>query len=402
MRVTTNMQYQHSIRALQSTSERLEKANNQMTTGDKFTTAGENPSGMASKLSLTGKIESYQQFNTNAGLLDSSLTLEGTVLTSTTTSLQSAYSKVQQSQSGAISTSDRKSIASELVQLQNQIYDLMNSKNADGEYIFGGNQSQTQPFVKDSSGAYLFQGDTGQRMIQVSPSVNIASNDSGLSVFQSVPTRRTASTSDANLTVGVTAQSEFDNFFRSKYDFSTPANNTYSIITTASPDTYQIFDNSGSATPLQSGSYVQGEAVTFNGLSLTINAAANATQTFSLDAPKNDNVLNSISAMISALNDSTISDEDYAKMAADVEIHITNALDRIDITQGAIGGRQNNLEQVMDTNTSLATISKEARADVSEIDLYEAISKVAQEMSALSMAQQAFAQVNKSTLFDYL
>jgi len=205
MRVTTNMQYQHSIRALQSTSERLEKANNQMTTGDKFTTAGENPSGMASKLSLTGKIESYQQFNTNAGLLDSSLTLEGTVLTSITTSLQSAYSKVQQSQSGAISTSDRKSIASELVQLQNQIYDLMNSKNADGEYIFGGNQSQTQPFVKDSSGAYLFQGDTGQRMIQVSPSVNIASNDSGLSVFQSVPTRRTASTSDANLTVGVTA-----------------------------------------------------------------------------------------------------------------------------------------------------------------------------------------------------
>ena len=147
---------------------------------------------------------------------------------------------------------------------------------------------------------------------------------------------------------------------------------------------------------------MQGEAVTFNGLSLTINAAANATQTFSLDAPKNDNVLNSISAMISALNDSTISDEDYSKMAADVEIHITNALDRIDITQGAVGGRQNNLEQVADANTSLATISKEARAEVSEIDLYEAISKVAQEESALSMAQQAFAQVNKSTLFDYL
>ena len=248
----------------------------------------------------------------------------------------------------------------------------------------------------------MFQGDTGQRMIQVSPSVNIASNDSGLSVFQSVPTRRTASTSDTNLTVGVTAQSEFDNFFRSKYDFSTPANNTYSIVTTASPDTYQIFDNSGSTIPLQSGNYVQGEAVTFNGLSLTIDTAANATQTFSLDAPKNDNVLNSISAMISALNDSTISDEDYAKMAADVEIHITNALDRIDITQGAVGGRQNNLEQVVDANTSLATISKEARAEVSEIDLYEAISKVAQEESALSMAQQAFAQVNKSTLFDYL
>ena len=75
---------------------------------------------------------------------------------------------------------------------------------------------------------------------------------------------------------------------------------------------------------------------------------------------------------------------------------------RVRTVEGAVGGRQNNLEQVVDANTSLATISKEARAEVSEIDLYEAISKVAQEESALSMAQQAFAQVNKSTLFDYL
>nr|WP_321271260.1 flagellar hook-associated protein FlgL [uncultured Tolumonas sp.] len=402
MRVTTNMQYQHSIKSLQSASERLDKANNQMTSGSKFTTAGEDPTGMSSKLSLTSKIESYQQYNTNAGLLDSSLTLEGTVLTSVTTSLQSAYSKVQQSQSGAISTSDRKSIASELTQLQNHIYDMMNSKNADGEYIFGGNQSQTQPFIKDSSGQYVFQGDTGQRMVQVSPSVNIAANDSGLSVFQSVPTRRAASTSDLNLTVGVTAQSEFDNFFRTKYDFSTPANNTYSIITTANPNTYQIFDNSGSSTPLQNGNYSQGEAITFNGLSLTIDTAANSTQTFSLDAPQNDNVLNTISDMISALNDTSITDDDYTKMAANVQVHIKNTLDRVDITQGAIGGRQNNLEQVVNTNTSLSSIGQEARANVSEIDIYDAISKVSQEESTLSLAQKAFAQVNKSTLFDYL
>lgn len=128
MRITTNMTYQNSTRALQKASERLDKASEQMTTGDKFTTAGEDPTGMAQKMSLSSKISAFQQYNTNGGLLDSSLTLEGTILDSATTNLQSAYTLVQKSVNGTMSDSDKKSIASELEQLQSQLYDLMNSK----------------------------------------------------------------------------------------------------------------------------------------------------------------------------------------------------------------------------------------------------------------------------------
>ena len=402
MRITTNMSYQNSMRSLQKASERLDKASNQMTTGDKFTTAGEDPTGMAQKLSLTSQIEAFRQYNTNGSLLDSSLTLEGTILDSVTTNLQSAYTLTQKAVNGAMSDSDKKSIASELEQLQNQLYDLMNSKNADGEYIFGGNQSQTQPFLKNSSGEYIFQGDTGQRMIQVAPAVQIAANDSGLSVFQQVATRRTISTTASDLSIGLTSQSEFDSFFRNQYDFTTPANNQYTISTTASPDQYQITGNNGYT---QSGDYIPGEAINFNGVSLTMTAAAGSgpAQQFTLDAPTNDNVLNSLNTMIDKLrNASSLTEEEWAATVADIQTHINNTLDRVDITQGAIGGRQNNLEQIMVSNSSLETIASEAKANVSEIDLYEAISNVALEENALSAAQQAFAKVNTSTLFDYL
>lgn len=402
MRITTNMSYQNSMRSLQKASERLDKASNQMTTGDKFTTAGEDPTGMAQKLSLTSQIEAFRQYNTNGSLLDSSLTLEGTILDSVTTNLQSAYTLTQKAVNGAMSDSDKKSIASEIEQLQNQLYDLMNSKNADGEYIFGGNQSQTQPFLKNSSGEYIFQGDTGQRMIQVAPAVQIAANDSGLSVFQQVATRRTISTTASDLSIGLTSQSEFDSFFRNQYDFTTPANNQYTISTTASPDQYQITGNNGYT---QSGDYIPGEAINFNGTSLTMTAAAGSgpAQQFTLDAPTNDNVLNSLNTMIDKLrNASSLTEEEWAATVADIQTHINNTLDRVDITQGAIGGRQNNLEQIMVSNSSLETIASEAKANVSEIDLYEAISNVALEENALSAAQQAFAKVNQSTLFDYL
>lgn len=403
MRVTTNMTYQSSMRALQKASERLDKASEQMTTGDKFATAGEDPTGMAQKLSLSSKITAFQQYSTNGSLLDSSLTLEGTILDSVTTNLQSAYTLTQKSVNGAMSAADKKSIASELEQLQTQLYDLMNSKNADGEYIFGGNQSQTQPFVKNDAGDYEFKGDTGQRMIQVAPSVQIAANDSGLSVFQQVATRRTLSATTAtDLAIGVSSQSEFDSFFRNQYDFTTPANNQYTISTTASPDQYQITGNNGYT---QSGDYIPGEAINFNGVALTMTAVAGSgpAQQFNLDAPTNDNVLNSLNTMIDKLkNSSSLTDEEWASTVANVQTHINNTLDRVGITQGAIGGRQNNLEQIIDSNSALETITAEARANVSEIDLYEAISNVSLQENALTMAQQAFTKVNASTLFDYL
>lgn len=403
MRVTTNMSYQSSMRALQKASERLDKASEQMTTGDKFATAGEDPTGMAQKLSLTSKITAFQQYSVNGSLLDSSLTLEGTILDSVTTNLQSAYTLTQKSVNGAMSDSDKKSIASELEQLQTQLYDLMNSKNADGEYIFGGNQSQTQPFVKNDAGDYEFKGDTGQRMIQVAPSVQIAANDSGLSVFQQVATRRTVSSATAtDLTIGVSSQSEFDSFFRNQYDFKIPANNQYTISTTASPDQYQITGNNGYT---QTGDYIPGEAINFNGVSLTMTAAAGSgpAQQFTLDAPTNDNVLNSLNKMIEALkNSSALTEEEWTSTVANVQTHINNTLDRVGITQGAVGGRQNNLDQVLTSNASLEVIATEARANVAEIDIYEAISNVSQQENALTMAQQAFSKVHSSTLFDYL
>ena len=132
-------------------------------------------------------------------------------------------------------------------------------------------------------------------------------------------------------------------------------------------------------------------------------AGSGPAQQFTLDAPTNDNVLNSLNKMIEALkNSSALTEEEWTSTVANVQTHINNTLDRVGITQGAVGGRQNNLDQVLTSNASLEVIATEARANVAEIDIYEAISNVSQQENALTMAQQAFSKVHSSTLFDYL
>ncbi|WP_041209859.1 flagellar hook-associated protein FlgL [Aeromonas jandaei] len=401
MRITTNMIYDRNIYSLNSANERLNTAYQQLQTGNKFQTAGEDPAGMSQKMALTKEIDLFKQYGVNGSLLENSLGHEETVLTSLNTAMLSAQTLIQKSNNGSISMEDRKSIASELEGLQQQMFDLMNSKNSQGEYIFGGNQSKTQPYVRDTNGKFIYQGDTGQREIQVSPTVKIAANDSGQDLFEIVATRRTASAGTANIKVGIADQGNFDNFFQANYN-SALASNDYTVSTTIGPpDTYQIKDSGGAT--LQTGNYTPGTKIPFNGLELTLDLpAGGAVQQFSLNPPKNDNILNGMSDFINTLRDPSVSADTFQSKVADVTVHMKNARQNIDHGLGELGGRMNSLEQVMSSNEGLSTLNTEARAKVSEADLYEVISTLAKEDAALSASQLSFSKISRLTLFDYI
>jgi len=401
MRITTNMVYDRNISSLNSANERLSTAYEQLMTGEKFKSAGEDPSGMSQKLALTKEIDLFKQYGVNGSLLENSLGHEETVLTALNTAMTSAQTLIQKANDSAVGYEDRQAIASELEGLQKQMFDLMNSKNSQGEYIFGGNQSKTQPFIQDASGNYIFQGDTGQRKIQVSPTVQIAANDSGFNLFEIVPTRRTSSAGSANIQVGVADQGHFDSFYRNNYDPSL-ASNQYTVNTIAgTPDTYEIRDGGG--TLLQSGDYVAGNKIPFNGLELTLSLpAGGAAQNFVLDPPQNNNILDGMSDFITALRDPNITPDTFQLKVADATAHMKNARLNVDQGLGEIGGRMNGLEQVMGSNEGLSTLNQQARAKVSEADLYEVIATLSKEDVALSATQLSFSKISKLTLFDYI
>lgn len=401
MRITTNMIYDRNIYSLNSANERLNTAYQQLQTGNKFQTAGEDPAGMSQKMALTKEIDLFKQYGVNGSLLENSLGHEETVLTSINNAMLSAQTLIQKSNNGSISMDDRKAIASELEGLQQQMFDLMNSKNSSGEFIFGGNQSKTQPYVKNSNGQYAYQGDPGQRNIQVSPTVKIAANDSGQDLFEIVATRRTASALTTDIKVDVSDQDDFDNFYRTNYN-SSLTSNSYTVSTTAgSPDTYEIKDAAGNS--VANGNYISGNGIPFNGLELTLNVPVGGTpQQFALKKPENDNILNGMSDFITALRDPGITADNFALEVADATVHMKNARLNIDHGLGELGGRMNSLEAVMGSNEGLSTLNSEARAKVSEADLYEVISTLSKEDAALSASQLSFSKISRLTLFDYI
>ena len=146
-----------------------------------------------------------------------------------------------------------------------------------------------------------------------------------------------------------------------------------------------------------------GNKIPFNGLALTLDLpAGSATQNFVLDTPKNDNILNGMSDFISAMRDPTLSESDFQLAVSDATTHMSNARTKIDRGLGELGGRMNSLEQVMSSNDGISTLNQQARAKVSEADMYEVIAALSKEDAAMSASQLAFSKISKLTLFDYI
>lgn len=401
MRISTNMSYQSSTKAIQNASERLDTANTQMTTGDKFATSGENPNGMSQKMSLTDQISAYKQYSTNGSLLDGSLSLEGTTLDSVTTALQSANTLLISANSGAMTDDDKATVAKQLKELQSQLIDLVNTKNANGEYIFSGGDTTHAAVEYSSSNGYEINSNSLNKEIQVSPNKTISDGDSAYNIFQQVQTRRSASADTSGLNIKTSSQSDFDAFYSQYYDRSASASNTFDVSFSGSPaNAYTITYPDGTTT--ETGSYSDGDTISFHGINLTIDSPASASQQFTLNQPT-DNVFNSLSKAIDMLSDSSsYSSSELSEMFLSVQGHIGNTLTSVEKTNGSVGSRQNALDSALSSNTSLNSLATTAKANVSEIDLYEAVSNVAKEENVLSVAQKAFTSMRKSTLFDYI
>ena len=63
---------------------------------------------------------------------------------------------------------------------------LANSVDSNGEYLFAGYQSLTKPLTHDGAGGFTYNGDTGQRMVKIGDSREVAMNDPGSSIFMGI------------------------------------------------------------------------------------------------------------------------------------------------------------------------------------------------------------------------
>jgi len=162
MRVTQSLNQTQFLSALDSLESNLSQTQNQVSSGLNFTTPSQNPIAAGAVNNYDQILAQSKQYTANGNSAQTSLQTEDTALSQLQSQLQSLRSLALEANSGTQTGEDLTAIAQQATQIQNSLLSLANTQDGNGQYIFSGFATQTQPFSLTATGA-SYAGDQGQK-----------------------------------------------------------------------------------------------------------------------------------------------------------------------------------------------------------------------------------------------
>ena len=206
MRISTSWNHQLGVNAMLDQQAKLSEAQLKLSSGKKYLTPAENPVAATSLIDLEQNINENEQFQVNIGTARQRLGLEEAGLANATELLQKIRELTVQGLNDSYNATNRKQIALEVGQLNQQLQTIANTRNANGEYIFSGFASDKPAFSYDAGTAtYTYGGDPSltPRNIAIGPSRVVSDGDNGEAVFGSIDPAAPPLTPGSNATVNI-------------------------------------------------------------------------------------------------------------------------------------------------------------------------------------------------------
>ena len=186
MRLSTSQIFQQSVTAMLNKQAELAKTQQQLATGKRILAPSDDPAAATRILDLNHVIETTSQYQRNADYAETRLAMEESVLTEVGDLLQRIRELSVRANNDTSSASDRQSMAAEVrINIESLVY-LANSTDANGEYLFSGFKTNTEPFADNGAGNFTYAGDQGQRSLQIGAKRQVSVGDSGEDVFMRV------------------------------------------------------------------------------------------------------------------------------------------------------------------------------------------------------------------------
>ncbi|MFK2899697.1 flagellar hook-associated protein FlgL [Dyella jejuensis] len=411
MRISTAWMYQQSVNTMLNQQSELAQTQNEVSTGLAINVASDNPVGAAQVVGLNHILAENTTYTSNNSSATTRLSTETSTLSSVSNLLSSVNDIALGAINSAMSSSDLSNMATELTQYRDQLVQLANTTDANGQALFAGTSSTTTPFVMDSNtGAVTYAGNDQQSFTAIGSGLKVANGDPGSSIFMNLPAGNgsfVASAGSGNTgTLVVGANSVTDASAWSAATASGPINDT---ITFGANGAYTVTDANGnpvtdsSGNPI-TGTYTDGGSISFDGTSIAMSGtpAAGDTVTVQSDTASNtQDVFTTLNNMIAALQSGGSTASINNTLNRQLE-SLNTAMDSVSTTQVAVGSRMDTLQQQSSSDADLNVTYQSALSDVQNVDMATAISNLSLQSTALQASQQVFAKVQGTSLFDYL
>jgi flagellar hook-associated protein 3 FlgL len=397
MRVTQNMEQAQFLTALNQLESNISTTQNGISTGLAFTTASENPVGAGLVAGYNQVLAQSQQYTSNGQSATGSLNTEDSALTQLQSQLQSLRDLALEANNATESPSDLSAIATQVQQIQGSILSLANTQDGEGNYIFAGYSTQTQPFAQTATGA-TYSGDQGQRQVQIGAGQTVVVGDNGDLLFNQVKNGNgtfdvtAASTNTGSGIIGATAVTDPAGYVAGAYSINFTA-----------PNAYQVVSSGG--TVVTSGTYTSGQAITFAGMQVTLSGAPAAGDSFAVAPSTDQSVFTTVQNLANALQQSTATPAGQAQLNNSIVSAINGidqALNQTQTVQTSVGARLNTITTAQAVATTQQTQLQQSISNIQSLDYASAVTNLDSQSTTLSAAMEAFTQTQGLSLFKYL
>jgi flagellar hook-associated protein 3 FlgL len=176
----------------------------------------------------------------------------------------------------------------------------------------------------------------------------------------------------------------------------------YSINFTAA-NTYQVVNSGG--TVVSTGTYTSGDAISFDGMQVTLSGTPATGDSFSVAPSTNQSIFTTVQNLATALSGATTSGTGEAQLSNAITAAVNGidqALDNSQTIQAQVGARLNTITTAQSVGTAQQTQLKESISNIQSLDYATAITTLDSQNTTLSAAMQAYTLTEGLSLFKYL
>lgn len=411
MRISTNQVYQNGLNNLLKQQARVTQLQSQLANDYiKVQYSSDDPIAFAQMEWMSQIISTTELYQKNSQNTENTLNLEEAILSDCVNNIQRLREIQVQVGDGSLSTTQRQALASEASDILTQLLAFANSKDNNGDYLFSGGQSTTQPFTL-SGGQYLYSGDSTQRFQFISNSLQIAINDPGDGLFMRIPSgngyfavSQTATPNTGTASVSTGSVTNAAAYVPDNYTINFTLNTAGQLVVMVQGATSgNVIPPTG--LPDDAPLYQPGMSLSFNGINLEISDMPQPGDAFSVTPSQNVSIFETIQEMINSLNQPFDTATDKAAAVTinnQLLTQIDSALINISTVLSSVGSRLNQITSAQDANDDLVLSSQAILKGLREEDPIVLAETLNIQLINLQAAQQSYVRIQGLSLFNYI
>jgi flagellar hook-associated protein 3 FlgL len=398
MRISTNQIANSMTSQMMQRHIDIAKSQEEVSTGKRVNRPSDDPAVAGQLLGMQEATDTLEQYNRNSIAAESRLGLEETAIASVANTLMRLRDLALTANNGAVDSATRTAIGAELEQRTKELYDIANSRDANGDYLFSGSKSTSKPF---SAGVPVqYNGSDEVNRIPIGLGREIQLGDSGSDVFTRIRNGNgifIASLDPANTGSAIISTGELT-------DATTYTQSQYRISFT-SPTTFDI-TNTDTGAAVQTGvTYESGNTIEFEGLSIDITGSANTGDAYVIRPSDNQDIFSMVNDFSLAMSNNPITTAEKAQQQQNVNSILSNidqALSHLNDKRSLVGARLNTIDAAREENDAVNLQLNRTIADVEDADITNTIIQLQSNINSLEALQNTYSRVQSMSLFNFI